>query len=369
MTFHAPSNTSTLALQVTQVSGTKGGNEEVVGECWIQLQPIEMNEKKIVYAQLWTGKFNPTLASRRYELEICLSKSPIKNRAIGVFEKRRFLYKYGDDVRQEHFCLSLLNRMNLILRANGLDLCLKIFRCILPPRKQIKSCAGMIEWVDECVPLSALFARQAQGIGASNNWYYTRPTVDNPIVAFLRDANYDPNEACFVNKTVMETFVKSSAGFCVLTYLLGVGDRHTDNILLHPDGYLLHCDFSFLFGRDPKTYIPMRITEEMVTAMGGKESHYFSKFLSLAGAAFLVLRRHENVRMMANSIMCNQHSNLPDINIHQSPEDCLLGFIQRLRLDLGDDDALTYFEDLIEDCVTNKLWIAVDTLHNIGKML
>ena len=131
---------------------------------------------------------------------------------------------------------------------------------------------------------------------------------------------------------VLETFVKSCAGYCVATYLLGVGDRHLDNLMLrengpisapnthpHPPnpnpnsaqpqphldpnrtsghyaGALFHIDFGYLFGRDPKPFPPpMKITREIVEAMGGADSPHYVKFRLLCCEAFNILRARSSL--------------------------------------------------------------------------
>ena len=76
---------------------------------------------------------------------------------------------------------------------------------------------------------------------------------DKSIQNFFVKHNPCENGPYGISPDVMSNYVKSCAGYCVITYLLGVGDRHLDNLLLTKSGKLFHIDFGYILGRDPKS--------------------------------------------------------------------------------------------------------------------
>ncbi|XP_072685516.1 phosphatidylinositol 3-kinase catalytic subunit type 3 isoform X3 [Canis lupus baileyi] len=167
-----------------------------------------------------------------------------------------------------------------------------------------------------------------------------------------------------ISAEVMDTYVKSCAGYCVITYILGVGDRHLDNLLLTKTGKLFHIDFGYILGRDPKPLPPpMKLNKEMVEGMGGTQSEQYQEFRKQCYTAFLHLRRYSNLILNLFSLMVD--ANIPDIALE--PDKTVKKVQDKFRLDLSDEEAVHYMQSLIDESVHALFAAVVEQIHKFAQ--
>ena len=168
-------------------------------------------------------------------------------------------------------------------------------------------------------------------------------------MAFLQEAFPDPSEPLYgIAPQVMDTYVKSAAGYCVITYLLGIGDRHLDNIMLQRDGHFFHIDFGFIFGRDPKPFPPpMRFTVEMIQGMGGYDSENYRRFRTYCCQAYNILRKSAGLITVLLQLM--RDAGIDDLR--DDPKTTIEKVYERFRVDIEDEEADKALLRLVDDSV------------------
>lgn len=251
--------------------------------------------------------------------------------------KYPILFKVGDDLRQDQLVIQIIILMDRLLQKENLDLKLTPYRILAT-----NATAGAMQFIPS-TSLSAVSAR-----------YKT-------VLAYLKANNPDDNEPLGVRKETMDTYIKSCAGYCVITYLLGVGDRHLENLLLAPDGHFFHADFGFILGRDPKPFAPMmKLCKEMVEGMGGTSSPLYLQFKQYCFTAYTTLRKSANLILNLFSLMVD--ANIPDIRVE--PDKAVLKVKERFHLEMTEEEAIRHFEQLIGDSANAIFGVVIDRLHD-----
>ncbi|XP_065836235.1 phosphatidylinositol 3-kinase catalytic subunit type 3-like [Oscarella lobularis] len=252
-------------------------------------------------------------------------------------EKYDVIFKNGDDLRQDQLILQVLKLMDKLLRRENLDLKLTPYRALATSTSN-----GFIE----CVPNVHAVAEVLAKWGTIQDYF--RKCAPSEVTSHG------------IAQEVMDTYVKSCAGYCVITYLLGIGDRHLDNLLLVSDGRLFHIDFGYILGRDPKPLPPpMKLCKEMVEAMGGQASQDFKRFREHCFNAFLILRRSANLFLNLFSLMV--HTNVQDIAIE--PDKAVKKVQDKFCLDLSEEQAIQFFQSLIDESVNAMFAVMVERIH------
>jgi phosphatidylinositol 3-kinase len=186
------------------------------------------------------------------------------------------------------------------------------------------------------------------------------------ILPYLRQHNPDgeSNNHLGVKPEAMDTFVRSCAGYCVITYILGVGDRHLDNLLICPDGHFFHADYGYILGRDPKPFPPMmKLPIQIIEGMGGASSENYENFLKYCFTAYTTLRKSANLILNLFALMTQ--SSIPDIMFER--DKAVLKVKEKFCLEMSEEEAMAHFQNLINDSVNAFLPMVIDRLHNFAQ--
>ena len=210
--------------------------------------------------------------------------------------------------------------------------------------KDVSDATGLVQMVPDCLAISKIIEKYRD------------------IKSFFIHEHPDPSPLRFSPK-VLQNFVKSCAGYCVVTYILGIGDRHLDNLMVCSDGRLFHIDFGYILGKDPKPFPPpMRIVKEMIDAMGGYGSESYQTFQKLCCEAYNVLRKSTNLFLSLFHLMVG--ARIPDMI--DDYEKSMLKLEERFRLDLSDEQAVQHIQQTIHDSASAVMPQVMETAHRIA---
>ena len=98
--------------------------------------------------------------------------------------------------------------------------------------------------------------------------------------------------------TTKRRFMQSLAISCCISYILGLGDRHLDNIMINKKGQLFHIDYGYLMD-NPLTSIltspNIKITPVMIDFLGGTEGLYYKEFTEYIIKIYDIMRLYKNL--------------------------------------------------------------------------
>ncbi|ORD93670.1 ATR [Enterospora canceri] len=215
-----------------------------------------------------------------FDDEIATYRSLQKPKRIGLRGtngvKYQFVLKNKDDLRRD---------------ARFMDLSRLINKMLLDPSKSIVTydvipltdSAGIISYIPDLISFKSII------LG-----YHNETAVNSPLTKFIKKKKMDRNGmvramndlppvfmrhflSCFSTSAeyygAIDSFTKSTAVMNVLGWFMGLGDRHTENILIqNGTNRVVHVDLNMIFESGRKLTIPervpFRLTQNVVDGFG-----------------------------------------------------------------------------------------------------
>nr|XP_055138221.1 phosphatidylinositol 4-phosphate 3-kinase C2 domain-containing subunit alpha isoform X3 [Symphalangus syndactylus] len=300
----------------------------------------------------------PSLVAKELNIKSCSFFSsnavPLKVAMVNadpMGEEINVMFKVGEDLRQDMLALQMIKIMDKIWLKEGLDLRMVIFKCLSTGRDR-----GMVE----LVPASDTLRKIQVEYGVTGSF------KDKPLAEWLR--KYNPSEEEY--EKASENFIYSCAGCCVATYVLGICDRHNDNIMLRSTGHMFHIDFgkflghAQMFGSFKRDRAPFVLTSDMAYVINGgeKPTIRFQLFVDLCCQAYNLIRKQTNLFLNLLSLMIP--SGLPELTSIQD-----LKYVRdALQPQTTDAEATIFFTRLIESSLGSIATKFNFFIHNLAQI-
>ncbi|XP_074656032.1 phosphatidylinositol 4-kinase beta-like isoform X2 [Tubulanus polymorphus] len=246
------------------------------------------------------------------------------------------IIKCGDDLRQELLAYQVLKQLQRIWEEEHIPICIQPYNIMVTSND-----SGMIEPIVNAVSLHQIKKHSKLSL----------------LNYFIQE--YGPtNSEEFL--TAQRNFVQSCAGYCIVTYLLQVKDRHNGNILLDSKGQLVHIDFGFILSHSPGKNMgfensPFKLTHEFVEVMGGLGSDMFEYFKLLMLRGFLAARKHMDKVVPLVEIM-QTGSTLP---CYSKGVSTIRSMRERFHMNLTEEQLHLLIDNMVEGSIhslTTKLY-------------
>ncbi|XP_071607964.1 phosphatidylinositol 4,5-bisphosphate 3-kinase catalytic subunit beta isoform isoform X1 [Heliangelus exortis] len=264
------------------------------------------------------------------------------------------IFKNGDDLRQDMLTLQMLRLMDILWKEAGLDLRILPYGCLATGDH-----SGLIEAVSSSETIADIQLN-------SSNVAAAAAFNKDALLNWLKEYNLGDD----LDRAI-EEFTLSCAGYCVATYVLGIGDRHSDNIMVRKNGQLFHIDFGHILGNFKSKFgikrerVPFILTYDFIHVIQqGKtgNTEKFGRFRQYCEEAYLILRKHGNLFITLFALMLT--AGLPELT---SVKD-IQYLKDSLALGKSEEEALKQFkqkfdEALRESWTTKVNWMA----HTVRK--
>ncbi|KAM3869665.1 phosphatidylinositol 4-phosphate 3-kinase C2 domain-containing subunit alpha [Diretmus argenteus] len=301
---------------------------------------------------------SPSLVAKELNVKACSffnsNAVPLKLALVNadpLGEEINVMFKVGEDLRQDMLALQMIRIMDRIWLQEGLDLRIVNFKCISTGKDK-----GMVE----LVPSSDTLRKIQVEYGVTGSF------KDKPLAEWLR--KYNPAEDEY--EKASENFIYSCAGCCVATYVLGICDRHNDNIMLRSTGHMFHIDFgkflghAQMFGTFKRDRAPFVLTSDMAYVINGGErpTSRFQLFVDLCSQAYNLIRKHSGLFLNLLSLMMS--SGLPELTGSQD-----LKYVHdALQPHNTDAEATIFFTRLIESSLGSVATKFNFFIHNLAQL-